>query len=67
MGWCIKPETICSISVRKTVSQHKRWESRDESRELHRIGAGESSTSTTTNTNTSFAKLSTTKQTIAEM
>ena len=28
---------------------------RDESRELYRVGAGESSASTTTNTNTSFA------------
>ena len=35
-----------------------------ESRELHRVGAGESSASTTTDTNTSFATLSTTKWTI---
>ena len=38
-----------------------------ESRELHRIDAGESSASTTTDTNTSFARLSTAKWTIAEM
>ena len=38
-----------------------------EGREIHRVGAGESSASTiTTDTNTSFATLSTTKQMIAE-
>ena len=43
-----------------------RWR-RDESRELHRIGAGESSASTITDTNTSFATRSTTKRTFAEI
>ena len=35
-----------------------------ENRELHRVGAGQSSASTTTDTNTSFATLTTTKWTI---
>ena len=39
----------------------------DENRELHKVGAGESSASTTTDTNTSFATPSTTHQTIAEI
>ena len=39
----------------------------DESRELQKLGAGESSASITTDTNTSFATLSTTKRTIAEI
>ena len=38
-----------------------------ESRELRRVGTGESSASTTTCTNTSFATLSTTKRTIEKM
>ena len=38
-----------------------------ESRELHRVGTGESSTSTTTDTNTSFATPSTKKRKIAEI
>ena len=38
-----------------------------ESRELYRVGAGESSASTTTDTNTRSAKPSTTKRTIAEI
>ena len=38
-----------------------------ESRDLHRVGAGESSASKATDTNTSFAKPSTTKRTIAEI
>ena len=38
-----------------------------ESRELHRVGAGESYVSTTTDTNTSFATPFTTKRTIAEI
>ena len=38
-----------------------------ESRELHRVGAGESSAYTTTDTNTSFATPSTIKRTIAEI
>ena len=38
-----------------------------ENRELHRVGAGESSASTTTDTNISFTTPSTTKQTIAEI
>ena len=38
-----------------------------ESRELHRVCAGESSASTTTVTNTSFATPSPTKRTIAEI
>ena len=38
-----------------------------ENRELHRLGAGESSASTTTGTNMSFAIPSTIKQTIAEI
>ena len=38
----------------------------DESRKLHRVGAGESSASTTTDTNTSFATPSTTERAIAE-
>ena len=37
-----------------------------ETRELHRVGAGEPSASTTTDTNTSFATPSTTKRTIPE-
>ena len=40
---------------------------RGESRELHRVGAGESSGSTITNTNTSFTTTSTIKRTIAEI
>ena len=39
----------------------------DESREFHRLGAGESSASTTTDTNTSSATPSTTNWTIAEI
>ena len=39
---------------------------RDETRELHRVGAGESSASTGDTNNTSFAKPSTTKRKIAE-
>ena len=39
----------------------------DESRELHRVGKDESSSSKTTDANTIFAKLSTTKRTIAEI
>ena len=38
-----------------------------ESREFHRVGAGESSTSTTTDTNIIFATPSTTKRTIAKI
>ena len=38
-----------------------------ESRELHRLSAGESSAFTTTDTNTSFATPSTTKRTIVEI
>ena len=38
-----------------------------ESKELLRVGAGESSAPTTTDTNTSFATSSTTKQTVAEI
>ena len=38
-----------------------------ESRELHMVGAGESSASTTTDTNTSFATPSTAKRKIAEI
>ena len=38
-----------------------------ESRDLHKVGAGESSASATTDTNTSFATPSTTKQAIAEI
>ena len=40
---------------------------RGDSRELHRVGAGESSGSTITDTNTSFATQSTTKRMIAEI
>ena len=57
----LKPETICSTRARKTV------EKEGESREPHRVGAGESSASTPTDTNTSFATPSTTKWTIAEI
>ena len=39
----------------------------DESRELRRVGTGESSTSTTIDTNASFATPSTTKLTIVEI
>ena len=39
----------------------------DKSRELHRVGAGESSASTTTDTNTSSAAPSITNRTIAEI
>ena len=39
----------------------------EESRELHRVGAGESSASTATDTNTSFETLRTTKIKIAEI
>ena len=39
----------------------------DESRELHRVGADESSASTTTVTNNSFPTPSTTKRTIPEI
>ena len=39
----------------------------DESRDLHRVGAGESSASTTTDTNASFATPSTIILTIAEI
>ena len=39
----------------------------DESRELNRVGSGESSTSTTTDTDTSFATRSNTKQMIAKI
>ena len=38
-----------------------------ESRDLHKVRAGESSASTTTNTNTTFATPSTRKQKIAEI
>ena len=38
-----------------------------ESRDLHRVGAGEPSTSTATDTNTSFATPFTTKRIIAEI
>ena len=38
-----------------------------ESRELHRVGAGESSASTATDRNSSFLTLSTTKQRVAEI
>ena len=38
-----------------------------ESKELRRVGAGESSASITTDTNTSFATPSTTKQTVGEI
>ena len=38
-----------------------------ENRELHRVGAGESSASTTTDTNVSFATPFITKRTIAEI
>ena len=40
---------------------------RDESSELHRVGAGESSASATDTNNTSFATRSTTKRTIEEI
>ena len=40
---------------------------RDESSELHRVGAGESSASATDTNNTSFATRSTTKRTIQEI
>ena len=43
------------------------WGRGDKSRELHRVGASESSASTTTDTNTSFATPSTTKRTIGEI
>ena len=39
----------------------------DESGELHRLGAGESSAATETDTNTSFATLFTIKRTIPEI
>ena len=46
----------------------KRGEGRGgESRELHRVGAGESSGFTTTDTNTSFATPSITKRKVAEI
>ena len=40
---------------------------RVESREFHRVSAGESSASTTTDSNISFTTPSTTKQTVAEI
>ena len=40
---------------------------KDERKELHRVGAGESSSSTTTDTHTSFETPSTTKRTTAEI
>ena len=41
--------------LKKLFPSTRGGERRDESRELHRVGTGESSASTTTDTNTSFA------------
>ena len=57
----LKRGTICSTRVMKTVGKG------GESREPHRVVAGESTTSTANDTNTSFATPSTTKWTIAEI
>ena len=51
----VKPATICSTRVRNCSPVKEVGGRRGESKELHRVGAGEPSPSTTTDTNTSFA------------
>ena len=53
--------------LEKLLPITRRGDRGDESRELHRAGAGESSAFTTTDTNTSFATQSATNRTIAEI
>ena len=54
------------LELERLIPSTRREGRRGQSREINRVGAGESSASISTDTNTSFATLSTTKRTFAE-